>query len=188
MNAKLMLTTADLGVYSLDFLEDECMSEIPELVPVQLRAAALDDAPAMTRLLEGDTALALQTATMPIPYNIEAAHCFLRTADLQSIFSIVVKNELVGMIGIIPSPEPVEIGYWIGRMHWGQGYASEAIGLLLQEARRRGITRLAAEVFPDNLASMRVLQKNGFVNLGKVQRHLPQRGGSRYLIRFQREL
>jgi [ribosomal protein S5]-alanine N-acetyltransferase len=164
------------------------MSAIPELVPIQLRAAVLDDAQAMTRLLEGDTALALQTATMPIPYNIEAARHFLATADLQSIFAIVVKEELVGMIGLIPSCEPVEIGYWIGRVHWGRGYASEAIRLLFQEARRRGITRLAAEVFPDNPASMRVLQKNGFVNLGKVQRDLPQRGGLRRLIRFEREL
>ena len=164
------------------------MSAISKSVHVKLRGVSVDDAPAITRLLEGDTALALQTASIPIPYTIEIAHQYLNTADPQYVFAIVVEDELVGMTGMIGVKEPVEIGYWIGRQHWRRGYATRAVDLLLQEAKCRGISRLVAHVFPDNRASMRVLEKSGFVRLGEVQRDLPQRGGLRSLIQFEREL
>ncbi len=165
------------------------MSARPESSGMNLRGATVDDALAVTDLLEGDTALALQTATIPIPYTIEAARQFLRTADPHYIFAVIVGTELVGMIGMSSgAQEPVEVGYWMGRKYWGRGYATEAVGLLLAEAQRRGVSRVVSEVFPDNIASMRVLQKNGFTRLGEVQKDLPQRGGLRQLIFFGREL
>ena len=165
------------------------MSARPESVGMNLRGATVDEALAITRLLEGDTALALQTATIPIPYTIKAARQFLRTVDPHYIFAVIVGNELVGMVGMSSgAQEPVEIGYWMGQKHWGRGYATEAVGLLLAEAQHRGVSQVVAEVFPDNAASMRVLQKNGFTRLGEVQKDLPQRGGLRCLIRFKREL
>ena len=80
-----------------------------------------------------------------------------------------------------------QVGYWIGRVHWGRGYATSALRLLIELAQRRGIPRLDAYVYPDNAASVRVLEHNGFVRHGEVQRDLPQRGGLRKLLHFQRE-
>ena len=151
---------------------------------VWLRPISVDDASAITRLLAGDTELALQTATIPIPYTIDTAHNFLSRADPNQIFSIIAQDELVGAIGM-KECEPVEIGYWIGRVHWRRGYATAAVALLMKEARCRGIIRLAAEVFPDNTASMHVLEKSGFISQGEVWRDLPERGGLRRLIRFE---
>lgn len=157
-------------------------------VPIRLRSSSIDDAVAITRLLEGDSELALQTATIPIPYSIEAARAFLTQADPREIFGVLAGEDLVGMIGMVGDHDPVEIGYWIGRRHWGQGFATSAVELLVQEAQRRGIARLVAEVFPENAASMRVLEKCGFARQGSVYKDLPQRGGLRELIRFQRDL
>jgi RimJ/RimL family protein N-acetyltransferase len=162
-------------------------TSVNESVPVGLRGISRNDDVDITRLLEGDTELALCTATMPIPYTIESARAFLSTADPQQIFAIIAGDELVGMIGMVPNHEPIEIGYWIGRIHWGRGYATSAVRLLMQEARRRGISRLIADVFPGNFGSMRVLEKSGFVRECEVERDLPQRGGLRRLIRFQWE-
>ena len=148
----------------------------------------MDDASAITKLLQGDTDLALQTATIPIPYSIEDARRFLCSADPQNTYAIVVGNELVGITGMLAGTEPVEIGYWIGRIYWRRGYATYAVALLLEEARKRGIRRVAAEVFPDNPASMRVLEKSGFLRVGEAQKDLPQRGGLRTVVRFQSEL
>ena len=52
-----------------------------------------------------------------------------------------------------------EISYWLGREFWGKGIATQALGLFLQVVTSRPLT---ARVAKDNLASIRVLEKNGF--------------------------
>jgi RimJ/RimL family protein N-acetyltransferase len=52
------------------------------------------------------------------------------------------------------------VGYWIGREYWGQGLATRALKALLEEVTRRPLYALAA---CHNLASLRVLEKCGFV-------------------------
>lgn len=160
------------------------MSSLADHPEVRLRGVSVDDAPAITFLLQGDTELALQTATIPIPYTPDSAHEFVSTADPRYIFTVLAGDQIVGMAGMTEDKEAVEIGYWIGRVYWGLGYATAAVRLLSDEARRRGISRLIAEVFPRNAASMRVLEKNGFVKVGDVHKDLPLRGGLRRLIRF----
>jgi RimJ/RimL family protein N-acetyltransferase len=52
------------------------------------------------------------------------------------------------------------VGYWIDRAYWGRGIASRALHLLLQEVAKRPLVATAAT---SNRASLRVLQKSGFV-------------------------
>lgn len=52
-----------------------------------------------------------------------------------------------------------EIGYWIGREHWGKGVASEALRQFLEAVPERP---LHAFVAPHNVGSIRVLEKCGF--------------------------
>ena len=170
-------------------------------ISVALRPLSIDDAQALTRLLSGDVELALQTATMPIPYTLESAHTFLSGCDPNHNFAIILQRaqgppnglrpweeELVGGCGFKAEPQGVEIGYWIGRPYWGRGYATAAVELLVEEARRRGLERLYAEVFAENPASMRVLEKAGFARDGEADHDFPQRGGRRRVVRFHREL
>ncbi|MEU2771919.1 GNAT family N-acetyltransferase [Streptomyces sp. NPDC007162] len=51
-------------------------------------------------------------------------------------------------------------GYWLGRAHWGRGVGSRALALFLQEETVRP---LHADPFAANTASVRLLEKNGFV-------------------------
>ena len=53
-----------------------------------------------------------------------------------------------------------EVGYWIGREYWGRGIASRALSQYLTHETRRP---LVARVAKHNVASLRVLQKCGFV-------------------------
>ncbi len=55
-----------------------------------------------------------------------------------------------------------EVGYWIGRDHWGKGIATRALDELLDEDTTRPIY---ARVASDNFGSVRVLEKCGFVVL-----------------------
>ena len=63
-----------------------------------------------------------------------------------------------------------EIGYWIGRPWWGQGFATE-IGQALVElgTQTLGASRLIAGHYDDNPASGRVLEKLGFGYTGKAE-------------------
>lgn len=71
---------------------------------------------------------------------------------------------------IFPGPE---IGYWLGREHWGKGIASAAVALFLQEVTRRPLYARAAS---DNVGSLRVLQKAGFKEIGREMFFANMRG------------
>ena len=59
-----------------------------------------------------------------------------------------------------------EIGYGVGRQFWGRGIATRALAAFLQEVSVRPLFGYTAE---HNLASMRVLQKCGFVRAGETK-------------------
>ena len=62
----------------------------------------------------------------------------------------------------------VEIGYGIDEHYQGHGYATEAVSAVAAwAAQQEGITRIEAEAEEDNLASLRVLEKSGFVPTGE---------------------
>jgi RimJ/RimL family protein N-acetyltransferase len=52
------------------------------------------------------------------------------------------------------------VGYWLGREFWGKGLATQALAELVEEL---GTRPLYAYVAPTNVASIRVLEKCGFV-------------------------
>ena len=75
-------------------------------------------------------------------------------------WGIIVGEELVGTISCFPMHGQDHVGYWIDRAYWGMGIASKALHLLLQEVVKRPLVAAAAT---SNRASLRVLQKCGFV-------------------------
>ena len=56
------------------------------------------------------------------------------------------------------------VGYWIGREYWGRGLATRALQALLRQLPRRP---LYAHVARTNAASIRVLEKCGFAEVGE---------------------
>jgi RimJ/RimL family protein N-acetyltransferase len=86
----------------------------------------------------------------------------------------------------------VELGYWIARPFWGQGYATEAGRAVMEIARVLGYPEIYGSHFLDNLASGRVLRKLGFEPTGKVAvRHSCARGheaeAAEYRLRLDAE-
>jgi ribosomal-protein-alanine N-acetyltransferase len=73
---------------------------------------------------------------------------------------IIADGVLVGSISIFPQEGTDSIGYWIEREHWGRGIATRAIALLIAEVAARP---LFARVAVHNAASLRALERNGFV-------------------------
>ncbi len=67
----------------------------------------------------------------------------------------------------------VNLGYWMGAAFAGQGYMTEAVGLVIPFCfETLGLHRIHAAFLPDNLASRRVLEKNGFREEGYAENYL----------------
>lgn len=70
-----------------------------------------------------------------------------------------------------------EVGYWLGEPFWGRGIMTDAVAAVVPVAFERfAIVRLQAGVFADNLASMRVLEKCGFVREAVLHNAITKNG------------
>ena len=69
------------------------------------------------------------------------------------------------------------LAYWVAPDHWGNGYATEAAGLLCEHAfAERRLNKIRAEVIEPNDGSRRVLEKLGFVEEGLLREEKFVRG------------
>ena len=90
-----------------------------------------------------------------------------------TIWAVARDDRLVGTTGAFVSDGTMEVTYWIDRACWGQGIASQALALLLEEVPERP---LRARVASDNAGSLRVLLKTGFQVVGTEVSFAPGRG------------
>ena len=160
--------------------------ETPRLI---LRPPRLADAAAI-EAIASRREVAEMTASVPHPYPPGGAAQFIsglaepaaEGADYHVTIERRVDGAVIGMAGLYPAPAAPsgQIGYYIAPDCWGQGYATEAAGRLLRYATDNlRLPRVTAHVFLGNAASLRVLEKLGFVQLGEIERDLPLRGGLR---------
>jgi ribosomal-protein-alanine N-acetyltransferase len=128
----------------------------------------------------------------PFPYGLEQARAFLSwIAGLPSptVWAIEVDGEASGGIGIEIRSDvervSAEIGYWLGESVWGRGIATEALTAVTAEAFARfDLTRLYAVPFADHTASVRVLEKAGYVREGHMRRSAIKNGVIRDQLLF----
>jgi RimJ/RimL family protein N-acetyltransferase len=78
--------------------------------------------------------------------------------------TVVFDGEVVGHVGRFAQFGEPEVTYWIDREHWGKGLATAALRLFLRQERLRPLYARAAV---DNVGSLRVLEKCGFVPVGE---------------------
>jgi RimJ/RimL family protein N-acetyltransferase len=130
----------------------------------------------------GEEAVVRNLSRAPWPYTLDDARAFAALPQDPRLPHFLVTLPGVGVIGAAGLGEQegdAELGYWIARPHWGQGYATEAARAVLRIARTLGHTRVVAGHFTDNPASGKVLRKLGFVSTGRAgQRHSLARGGA----------
>jgi RimJ/RimL family protein N-acetyltransferase len=92
-----------------------------------------------------------------------------------------VENEVVGGIGLERKSDvercSAEIGYWLGEDVWGRGIATAAVGALTSYGIEvLSLSRIFAAPFANNSASIRVLEKAGYVREGELRRSAIKEG------------
>jgi len=145
--------------------------------------------------LINDETVVRNLATAPWPYTADDAREFAQRAQerMRPHFLVTLPTadgpRLIGSAGLGTQGDDVELGYWIARNHWGQGYATEAVRAVLRLAAALGHRRIVAQHFTDNPASARVLLKTGFRPTGgKSMRYSAGRGGEALALDYVREL
>lgn len=108
-------------------------------------------------------------------------------------FLVKCDGAIVGRVNLVGVTRPyfnkAALGYRIGEHFAGHGYASEAVKLVLEMARLDlGLSRIEATVRPENRASARVLERNGFVVYGIAKRSTHLHGVWYDLMHFERHL
>ncbi|WP_315131534.1 GNAT family N-acetyltransferase [Achromobacter marplatensis] len=80
-------------------------------------------------------------------------------------WTVLIDGAAVGWVSLVPLEDGgrLQLAYRLCRAAWGQGYATQAARLLCDYAwRALDVPELVAVVWPDNHASVRVLEKLGF--------------------------
>jgi [ribosomal protein S5]-alanine N-acetyltransferase len=119
--------------------------------------------------LGGDWDVARMTGRIPYPYSVDAALQWVTgLAAGEQVFAIDYQGQLIGLCGFTLADDcNAEIGYWIGRPHWGEGFATEAARAVIHHGFTKcNIRRFTCSHFTDNPASRRVIQKLGFNETG----------------------
>jgi len=164
------------------------MSQLPTLETKRLllRPFTLADAKEVQRLA-GDRAIADTTLNIPHPYGDGMAEEWIskhqETFDQGKgvTFAITRKPDgaLLGAISLsdISKGHQAELGYWVGKPSWGQGYCTEAANAVFRYGfSELGLIRIYAIRFARNLASGRVLQKLGMRHEGCQRQHIVKWG------------
>jgi RimJ/RimL family protein N-acetyltransferase len=120
----------------------------------------------------------LQKAYFPVYYEEEVKwYEKLINEKKDVVFAIVEKSskKLVGVVGLHNIDfisKNAEIGYWNWKEYWSKGYITEAVKLMLKYAfEYLDLNKVYARVKEPNIASIRVLEKNGFKLVGRLRKH-----------------
>ncbi len=157
-----------------------------------LRLLEVGDAPVVHRLVN-DWSVAGNLARVPFPYRDGLALEWIASTQISIErdegwhLAIAHGATLVGSISLSRLRDAWELGYWIGRPHWGRGYATEAAQALLAWAERRGLDRFVSSALADNLASQAVLRRAGFVAVGEGTQLFLSRNRRMPVIQYRRD-
>ncbi len=137
----------------------------PEIL---LRDVIEDDLPCFFRHQRDPEAVRM-AAFRPRDWEVFITHWKKILGDDSCITQAVIfKGRLAGNVVCWGDPDERKVGYWVGKEFWGKGVATAALSQFLQLVKTRP---LFAYVAKHNVASLRVLQKNGFAVVGITEPH-----------------
>lgn len=123
--------------------------------------------------LIGDADVSRWLTSVPHPYTAENAREFVSRApeDLGNTFAITKNGTFMGIVSIVD-----QLGYWLGKPFWGQGYMSEATQTLVDHHFANGGAALESGYVLGNAGSARILTKLGFKPTHIKEAYVPTLG------------
>jgi [ribosomal protein S5]-alanine N-acetyltransferase len=145
-----------------------------------IRPWRIDDAESVAKHANNRKVWLAVRDLFPHPYTIQDAHEFLQRATSEqptTRFCVEVNGAAIGGIGVHPGQDvhrhTATVGYWLGEEFWGRGIMTEAVTAVTNFSFENfALRRISAEVFANNPASARVLEKAGFVLEGRLKNNV----------------
>ena len=164
------------------------------IVPIQterlvLRPFVDSDAPRIELLLN-DKEIASNTRTIDYPYPkggaLEWIAKITRWRETGDGYAFAIcrsqqdqGHRLIGAVGLEANKEDhaAELGYWLGREFWNQGYCTEAAKSVIEFGfEELGLRRITSQHMARNPASGRVMEKLGMTREGLRREHVRKWG------------
>jgi ribosomal-protein-alanine N-acetyltransferase len=152
---------------------------------ISLRKWELSDAPLLAEIANNPSIAANMRDAFPSPYTLNDALAFitktLEQEHFKHVFAILYNNIPVGSVGLFKESDiyqyNYELGYWLGEAYWGKGIMQTSVEKIIDYGfMETDAHRLFAGVFEHNVASARVLEKNGFRLVGVAQNKVYKQG------------
>lgn len=128
----------------------------------------MDDAPALQRIYNGASLTYIERRPLTLDEAVGLVADALAGSRTEPrdrwAFGIAADDDLLGMVRLRCRTERhATLSYLLREDSWGRGHATQAVAGMLRHAfTATGVTSIGARHHPDNTASGRVLQKNGF--------------------------
>jgi len=157
-------------IESQDFAIDAPVLVTERLV---LRPPNEDDIADLVQLAD-NRRVAEMLARLPNPYTEKDARAFVTMATAPrgtgAIYAVTLgeNGAFIGIAGLEPRDQGLELGYWIGEPYWNNGYATEVAHALVDlafKATNANALHVACRVI--NPTSRRVIHKCGFQYAGQ---------------------
>ncbi len=131
--------------------------------------------------LTSDFDISRMTVRIPFPNPLADVRAWMQSgvASGERAFLATIANDAIGVVSYFPPPHAPqgELGYWVGKPHWGKGYATEMVRALIRHAfLSPDLNEIPIGHFSDNPASGRVIAKCGFKPVGRRTLHSLARG------------
>jgi RimJ/RimL family protein N-acetyltransferase len=152
-------------------------TQAPQVQTVHLRPFRAGDAADLVRHANNPNVTRHLRERFPQPYTWQAAEEWIASATAQApALNLVIAwdDRLIGAIGLAPGTDSrrvsAEVGYWLGEDYWGRGIATRALAEMVAYAFATlvELNRLFSYVDEGHVASVRVLEKNGFRCEGRL--------------------
>ena len=151
-----------------------------------LRYYTAEDAPRIYELITDEEVI--KAIGVPYPYEMKHAEEWIATHQNMlekktgMPMAVVLKRtgELIDDASLVNMRMPhrhAELGYWLGRPYWGNGYATEAARALLEYAfTELEMNRIFASYLLENKKSEYILKKLGMKYEGVFRQHVNHHG------------
>ena len=118
----------------------------------------------------------------------------MKSKDRKYYFFIIenkINNEFIGEIGYTvldntPYGKFIELGYFINKNYWNNGYTTEALKRVIEFAfEENNVYRIKTGCIKENIGSEKVMQKNGFIKEGELREYIYHDGKIKDRVQYR---